>query len=495
MTPEIQRDGTNFSERSWVDGQWCRFYQNNPKKMGGFKEIINNIPNVPRGIMVVPNYPYFRIFIGTYNKLYYQDIDEDGIAVGTLEDITPAGFATYANVNNTWDFDVIYFSDEGKNVLVANAAPNLAGIANNVETPVYYGDLLPLTPTPPAQLSTFVASGGIVAMHPYLFFYGNDGSISWVSETNPTVIISTERPTSNKIVYALPCRAGNSSPAGLFWSLDCLIRATHTGQSDIDFTFDSVTCESSILSSQGIIEYDGTFYWAGVDRFLMYNGTVQELPNDTNLLYFFNNIDMDYRQKVWATKNTKWGEIWWFYPMIGSTECNAAIIYNVRTKKWIDTFINRSDGEFDQTFASPIWADNVANGSGEYSLWMHEVGVNKVPLTGGPVAIDSYIQSGDISWCAYDPNAQRQGVDRWTKIYRLEPDMFQTGDITLTVGGKEYARGSDYPVTYTISDTAVKVDLNEQRRIMYLKFRSNVVDGDFEMGQHLMVMRVGDARQ
>lgn len=500
MTPEIQRDGTNFSERSWVDGKWCRFYNDRPKKMGGYQEIISTIPNIPRGIMVVPNFPYFRIFIGTYNKLYYQDINSSGVAVGALTDITPVGIPVDAN--NTWDFDVMYYADGSTNVLLANVAPNLAGVASNVQTPVYFANLL--DGSVPVQASTFVASGGILAMHPYLFFFGNDGKISWSAQDTPNVLLDTVRPTSNKIVYALNCRAGNSSPAGLFWSLDCLVRATHTGEGDLDFTFDSITCESSVLSSQGIIEYDGTFYWAGVDRFLVYDGTVHELPNDTNLLYFYNNINMTYRQKVWVTKNTKWGEIWWFYvsKLVDptATECNAAIIYNTRTGKWIDTTISRSDGEFDQTFAYPIWGDNQFNGAG-YSLWMHEIGVDKVTLAAGPgapIAINSYIQSGDISWCAFDSNAQRQGIDRWTTIYRFEPDMTQTGAITLTIGGTEYARSSANdiaPTTYTIQPTTVKIDTNDQRRIMYLKFDSNVVGGDFEMGQHLMVIRIGDANQ
>jgi hypothetical protein len=36
------------------------------------------------------------------------------------------------------------------------------------------------------------------------------------------------------------------------------------------------------------------------------------------------------RQKVWATKVPRFGEIWWFYPKGDSEECNDAIIYNIR---------------------------------------------------------------------------------------------------------------------------------------------------------------------
>lgn len=493
MTPEIQRDGTKFSERSWTEGQWCRFYRDMPKKMGGYKEITKDLLEIPRGIMVMPKFPNFRVFVGTASKVQYFDMDSSGNQLAALVDITPVGFD--ADANNIWDFDVMYSSEENVNILVANASPNAAGIDSNVETPIYFTYLLD-TVARLTQASTFVASGGILAMHPYLFFFGNDGEITWTAENDPTTFLATVRPTSNKIVCGLSCRAGNSSPAGLFWSLDCLVRVTHTGTTNLDFTFDSVTCESSVLSSQGIIEYDGSYYWAAIDRFLMYNGTVQELPNDTNLLEFFNKINMDYREKVWVTKNTKWGEIWWHYPSGTATECNRAIIYNVRTKKWLDTDISRSDGEFDQTFAFPVWAANQVNSLGQYSLWMHEIGVDSVALDGTHSAIRSYIRSGDISWCAFDPNMQRQGVDKWTSIYRFEPDMIQTGNVSLTIGGTKYARSAvDERNTYIITAAADKIDLNEQRRQMYLEFESNVIGGNFEMGQHLMVMRVGDGRQ
>lgn len=491
MIPEIQRDGTNFSNRSWVEGQWCRFYQGSPKKMGGYKEIANNIPGVSRGIMIVPTYPNFRIFIGTSTDLYYIEVDSDFNVTTALTTITPVGFA--ADPDNTWDFDVMYSSADDTNILIATAAPNLSSIDCSIETPIYYSDLF--SADPPIPAGTLTASGGILCMHPFLFFYGNDGVISWTYANDPTTVLNIVRPTSNKIVCGLATRGGNSSPAGLFWSLDCLIRVTHTGTQDTDFTFDSISCESSVLSSQGIIEYDGIYYWAAVDRFLMYNGVVQELPNDKNLLYFFNNVDMSNRQKVWATKNTKWGEIWWHFPVIGGTgECTRSVIYSVRDKKWLDTNIARSDGEFDQTLSYPIWAGNELDGLGNSSLWAHEIGVDKDPMVGGKVAIPASIKSGYISLCAFDPNMQRPEMDRFIEITRFEPDIVQSGDITMTIGGRKYARSEDEAVQYTISEGDEKIDLDEQRRQMYLKFESNVVGGDFEFGQNLMLIRVGDGR-
>jgi hypothetical protein len=124
--------------------------------------------------------------------------------------------------------------------------------------------------------------------------------------------------------------------------------------------YDTISGQSSILSSQSAIEYDGIYYWCGVDRFLLYNGTVKEIQNTFNQNYFFDNLNYAQRQKVWVTKVPRFGEIWWFYPRGDATECTDAIIYNVREDVWYDAGealgARRSAGYFSQVFHYPVEA-------------------------------------------------------------------------------------------------------------------------------------------
>ena len=226
-----------------------------------------------------------------------------------------------------------------------------------------------------AQTLTFdnniSVSGGVVMLFPYLFVYGNNGLIqncsagdfnNWTSsDANANNVSST------KIVKGLPLRGGTTSPSGLFWSLDSVIRVSYTPttvttgttSSTFYWRYDLITQQSSIMSSSGVIEYDGIFYWAGIDRFLMYNGVVAEVPNTMNLNYFFDNVNYSQRQKVWCTKVPRYNEIWWFYPKGDATECTDAIIYNVKDKTWYDSGqapgANRSSGWFTEVFPKPIW--------------------------------------------------------------------------------------------------------------------------------------------
>ena len=219
-------------------------------------------------------------------------------------------------------------------------------------------------------------SGGVVVLHPYVFVFGNDGLIRNCSAGNAQDWVSADanevNVASGKIVKGLPVRGGSNSPSGLFWSLDSLIRVSYTPQSlgiagTANFStptfwrYDIISSQTSILSSQCVIEYDGIYYWIGVDRFLLYNGTVKEIENNMNQNYFFDNLNYDAREKVWVTKVPRYGEIWWYYPRGDSTECNDAIVYNIRENTWYDAGgaigARRSAGYFSQVFAFPVAAD------------------------------------------------------------------------------------------------------------------------------------------
>jgi hypothetical protein len=233
-------------------------------------------------------------------------------------------------------------------------------------------------------------SGGVVALHPYVFVYGNDGLIrncaagnleDWVSADANEVNVAT-----GKIVQGFPVRGGSNSPSGLFWSLDSLIRVSYAPQSlgvagtpnfaaPTFWRYDIISSQSSILSAQSIIEYDGIYYWCGVDRFLLYNGVVKEIPNSMNQNWFFDNLNYVQRQKVYATKVPRFGEIWWFYPRGNSEECNDAIVYNIRENTWYDAGTalgaRRSAGYFSQVFRFPInagWEPNYTGAVGTVSI-------------------------------------------------------------------------------------------------------------------------------
>jgi hypothetical protein len=350
-------------------------------------------------------------------------------------------------------------------------------------------------------------SGGIVMLFPYLFAYGNNGLIencaagdfnNWTSaDANRNNVSST------KVIKGLPLRGGTTSPAGLFWTLDSVVRVTYSpsqvGNQTLYWRYDLITQQSSILSSQCVIEYDGIFYWAGTDRFLMYNGVVQEVENKQNFNYFFDNLNYAQRQKVWVSKVPRWGEIWWFFPSGDNEECNDAVIYNVRDKIWYDAGqalgARRSAGVFSEVFRKPIWGGWDENGTGGYTLWQHETGTNEV-YTNNVNAIDSFFETNVLGARTGLVGAVEQPGDNvWTRIERIEPDFVQVGEMTVVVTGSGYADEPPDPSDpYSFLPTTLKIDMKEQRRELRLRFRSNTQNGDYFMGRVLLSIDSGDVR-
>ena len=467
-------------------------------------------------------------------------------------------------------------------VSVVGAVVNLSAAVTGTETS-------PTTFTFDNQISV---SGGVVVLHPYVFVYGNNGLIkncaagntnNWVSaDANETNVAST------KVVQGLPVRGGSNAPSGLFWTLDSLVRVSYTPTtvtigataSTFYWRYDIISSQSSILSSQCVIEYDGIYYWIGVDRFMLYNGVVKEVPNNMNQNYFFDNLNYDERQKVYATKVPRFGEIWWFFPSGDATECDDCIIYNIRENCWYDAGTavgaRRSAGYFSQVFRFPVNADTEINdtgavnlftisnagsaytdgtypltelvggtGTGAYaditvsggavtvviiairglgytvgdtltcptlpaggdfeitltyvmsyvSLWQHEFGVNSVKGI-AVVAIESFFETNDLGWVAGGPSQpSMMGENKWIRVERIEPDFVQVGEMECYVTGRPYAQADDETTgPYLFDPDTHKIDMKEQRREMRLKFVSNTLNGNYQVGRLLLNATFGDVR-
>lgn len=312
--------------------------------------------------------------------------------------------------------------------------------------------------------------------------------------------------SKDKVIYGRPIRGGSNSPSLLFWTLSTVVRTTNIGGDAVLFKNDVISTSSSILSSKCVVEYDGLFFWPGTDRFFVYNGIVQEMDNRMNLNYFYDNIDMERRQQVFGVKNTKYGEIWWFYPVRGVAGANSrAIVYNKRENFWYDTAISRTAGVFSPDFGfMSTYGKFLVNDLGENNLWRHEVGVIENGFSGGadnPTPIPSSFTTPIFSWVAFPPKPNRgsmpsQFINRWVDLQRIEPDFVTTTGqpdrFEVSVNTQEYAQSpivTTAPVQF--ARNTGKLDMRVQGRNMSLTFRS--ID-NFEVGHIILLLGMGDAR-
>ena len=369
----VQRDGTRLAARAYVDALWCRFQRGLPKKIGGYQQVTDTVPEITRGMHQFSEDNTQYLHLGHPNTLGQYRVSNG--TSGAFFDRTPAGFVT--DVNNLWQFTI--FADTagtGNHVLVAHAAPNALDIDNSTGGNIYIG-----TVTDSAVLSTTglnadvtvgwntgtfgPPTGGVLITGQYLFSYGSRGRITQSQPNDLSALPVEYNVGTEKIVIGKALRGSGTGPAALFWSLNQIIRATFSGGAT-DFAIDVIDDSISIMSSQAVVETDGVFYWPGIDRWYMFNGVVREMPNTYNDNWFFDNLNYTHRNKVFGVKIPRFGEIWWCYPRGSATECTHAVIYNYRENFWFDTPLPDQDG-VDQgrtaavnaeTYRRPFMVDN-----------------------------------------------------------------------------------------------------------------------------------------
>jgi hypothetical protein len=133
--------------------------------------------------------------------------------------------------------------------------------------------------------------------------------------------------------------------------------------------------------------------------------------------------------------------------------------------------------------------------SGGYSLWQQEFGLNKVGDT-AESAIYSSFTTADISWIGGTPAQDTNtSVNRRMHIRRIEPNFVQDGPISMTILGRKFA-GSEPEVSgpFEFFQDTGKIDLRVEHRLINLKFESNSINGNYEMGRNMITAEFGDER-
>ena len=81
-------------------------------------------------------------------------------------------------------------------------------------------------------------------------------------------------------------------------------------------------------------------------------------------------------------------------------------------------------------------------------------------------------------------------------LTRFEPNFLQTGNIAMTVYGRKFAAGQNEEDSgpYIFNQDTGKIDLRVEHRLVRLKFESNEIDGNYEMGRNIITAEYGDQR-
>jgi hypothetical protein len=198
------------------------------------------------------------------------------------------------------------------------------------------------------------------------------------------------------------------------------------------FTFGigMVSDNITIMGPLSAINVEDTIFWMGQEEFYSYSGSVQRLAC-TVRDYVFSDFNFTQKEKVTASTNTAFGEVWWFYPSASSQENDRYVVFNYQQSIWYY-------GELART----VWmdrginADPIAAGTDHY-LYAHETGFDD-GSTEPATAISARIESSQIDM---------GDGDHFLFMTRMVPDMtFRNStasapSATMTLQARNYPGG------------------------------------------------------
>lgn len=438
--PGIKRDGTDLDNNHYQDAIWTRFQRGRPRKIGGYQLLSDQVAGPSRWLQVDGRDPLNSAHTFSPTGIEKLSFDNAGVGGGVVSR-TPAGFVR--NDAYQWQAATMFQSGgAGTPSIIAAATPDALNLLSDTAGPVYTGDITGSAPFTAVSTASgaLLVSGGCCVLQPFLFVYGSNGLIKNSDANNFTAagwtiggssFANEANVAGSKVVRGLVSRGGGNAPAGMFWSLDSLIRVSFVNNGTSLWRYDTVSDAISVLAKNAIVEYEGVYYWPGVDRFYMYTGVVQELPNDMNLNFFYDNVNPTHRNKCFALKIPRYGEIWWFFPKGTATEPNHAVIYNVREKIWYDTPLERSSGAGAQIFTKPL----MSGGDARMTSFL--------PITGTVGAFaDDQIINGSLSGAA---GVVRRVFTTGLNVEVTSLTAFINGDTVTTSSGSATVSSTPYP--------------------------------------------------
>ena len=440
IPPGVYRVGTDFeASNRWRDANLMRWHQGSMRPVGGWTEKVDasaSFTATPREMHVwVDNSQGANIAIGTSNELVYVNVS------GTAYDITPTGFTTGADdaeINTA--FGGTYYGtglygvkrpsggafQETDVWTLDNWGEYLVGVATQ-DGKLYEWQLD--TATPAAQIANSPTSCKSLLVTEERFIFalqagGNPRKIAWSDREDNTTWTPAATNEAGDIELQthgeIMCAARMRGRSIILTNVDAHI-ATYQGPPYV-YGFERVGTACGAVSRNSLIAIDQGAFWMGKESFYMFDGSVaRQMPCDVQD-YVFEGMNKNQITKVCAVHNSEYGEIWWFYPSQGSTECDTYVSYDYLEKHWEIGSLDRTTGADQGVFDEPLWVD--ATGV----IYEHELhGVSHGSLT-------PFAETGPISL---------GNGDSVMRVNELIPDEETQGDVNFTFKTRFYPNDTE----------------------------------------------------
>jgi len=487
----VYRNGTEYEAKGrWYDTNQVRWREGRLEPIGGWEKFdptISGVTGKARSIWTWRSNNAGRyIAIGTNSNLYASqggtlyDITPSGLAVGREDGLIGYGFGignydsgdygtarttTTAIDPSTWHLD--------------NWGDYLVG-CSSADGKLYEWQLDLTTSAAQITNAPTGCSGLIVTNERHLVALGAgaDGrKIQWSDQEDNTTWTPSASNLAGDLILNTSGRVKTARRVGndiLIWTdTDCHLMR-YLGPPYV-YGIERIGNDCGIVGTRAVVVSGRTAVWLSESGFWIYDGSIKPLQCDA-LIEVTDNINRNQSGKVFGGHNAEFGEMWFFYPSIESTENDKYITWNYRLNHWTVGALARTCWADQGAFEDPI----AVNPDGV--LYRHETGWTD----------DGSTRVGDV-YAVSGPVELGQG-DRLAVVDRIITDDYENlPSVKATIGTKNTPEGTYADTEYTLGESDGYIDVRLTARQMRVKLEATRDDG-FKFGTIRMNLKQGSRR-
>jgi hypothetical protein len=269
-------------------------------------------------------------------------------------------------------------------------------------------------------------SAVVVTPERFLFALGAGGDprkVQWPSQETLTDWVAGALNTAGEYLIETPgilmCGKRTSRETLLFTDVD-VHAAIYVG-GVLVYAFENRGRQCGAIGPNAVVTVRDTAYWMSDGGFFRYDGSVNRIPCEV-FDYVFSRLNQSQRRKVVGVTTSRYGEVTWYYPSIGSDENDSYVTYNWLEDHWVTGDLGRSAGIDQEVWPYPVLAES------DGKVWEHENGNSRAGQS-------VYLESGAVEIV--------EDGDRVYMLRQLLPDEKTVGQVTVTIFSRFQPNGAE----------------------------------------------------
>jgi hypothetical protein len=271
-------------------------------------------------------------------------------------------------------------------------------------------------------------------------------------------------PKGSKVVGAM-----QGPQQGLLWT-DLALWSMQYINLPLVYSFNEVASGCGLVGRKAMGTLAGTVYWMSQSQFFKLSGNGVEPVQCPIWDVIFQDIDTTYWQNVRCAPNSRFGEIAWYYPTIGSGGVPTKYVkYNALMNQWDFGTLTRTAWIDQGVFGPPIGA------GGDYNIYQHETSNN----ADGAV-MNSSFQTG---YFAIQEGELKTFLDQvWPDMKWGLYDGSQGAAVTITFYTADYPSDTPRSYAFTVTESTQFVTPRFRARLVSIKVESNDLNSFWRLG-------------